>query len=84
VDGKPYHHIIHPDTLMPAEGYRSVSVVCNDSGLGDALSTALFCLPPEQGKQLVESLEGVEAMWVTEDGAQTVSNGWAHYEKQAR
>lgn len=84
VDGKPYHHIIHPDTLMPAEGYRSVSVVCNDSGLGDSLSTALFCLPPEQGKQLVESMEGVEAMWVTEDGAQTVSNGWAHYEKQAR
>ena len=84
VDGKPYHHIIHPDTLMPAEGYRSVSVVCNDSGLGDSLSTALFCLPPEQGKQLVESMEGVEAMWVTEDGAQTVSNGWAHYEKQTR
>ena len=84
VDGKPYHHIIHPDTLMPAEGYRSVSVVCNDSGLGDSLSTALFCLSPEQGKQLVESMEGVEAMWVTEDGAQTVSNGWAHYEKQTR
>lgn len=82
VGGKPYHHIIHPDTLMPAEGFMSVSVVCRDSGMGDALSTALFCLPQKEGLDLVESLPGVEAMWVTEDGAKTVSSGWNQYVKQ--
>ena len=71
VDGKPYHHIIHPDTLMPATGYLSVSIVCDDSGLGDALSTALFCLPQNKGLALIESLDNVEAMWVTEDGQKT-------------
>ena len=82
VDGKRYHHIIHPNTLMPAEGYVSVSVVCNDSGLGDALSTALFCLSNEKGLALVESMPNVEAMWVSEDGSQTVSSGWNKYIKK--
>ncbi len=82
VDGKPYHHIIHPDTLMPAEGYVSVSVVCKDSGQGDALSTALFCMPQKDGTALVESLPGVEAMWVTADGTKTFSSGWEQYIKE--
>ena len=82
VNGKRYHHIIHPNTLMPAEGYVSVSVVCKDSGLGDALSTVLFCLSKEKGLALVESMPDVEAMWVSEDGSQTVSSGWNAYIKK--
>ena len=76
VDGKAYHHIIHPDTLMPAEHYVSVSVVCNDSGLGDALSTALFCLPPKEAIRLIEATPDAEAMLVTHDGKQSFSSGW--------
>ena len=82
VDGKPYHHIIHPETLMPAEGFVSVSVICEDSGLGDALSTALFCMPLEEGITLVESMPDVEAMWLTEDGTKTRSSGWNEFVKQ--
>lgn len=82
VDGKPYHHIIHPDTLMPAEGFVSVSVVCKDSGMGDALSTALFCLTLEEGLALVESIPDAEAMWVADDGTKSVSSGWNEYVKK--
>lgn len=82
VEGKRYHHIIHPDTRMPAAGYLSVSVLCRDSGLGDALSTALFCMLPEKGLKLVESMEDVEVMWVAEDGTKTVSSGWNAYLKE--
>ena len=81
VDGKPYHHIIHPDTLMPAEGYLSVSIVCKDSGLGDALSTALFCLTQKEGAALIEKISDAEAMWVTEDGNKTFSSGWKKFDK---
>ena len=82
VDGKRYHHIIHPDTLMPSEEFTSVSVVCMDSGLGDALSTALFCLPLDTGLELVESMSEVEAMWVDERGNKTVSSGFNNYLKE--
>ncbi len=81
VDGKAYHHIIDPDTLMPADGFLSVSVVCNDSGLADALSTALFCLSQEEGSALIESIDDAEALWVTYDGNKTYSSGWNKYEK---
>lgn len=81
VDGKAYHHIIHPDTLMPAEGFLSVSVVCNDSGLADALSTALFCLSLEEGSALIESVDEAEALWITPDSSKTYSSGWNKYEK---
>ncbi len=76
VDGKRYHHIIDPDTLFPREGITSVSVVCNSSADGDALSTALFCMDLEDGKALVQSLDGVEAMWVLSDGTQHYSDGF--------
>ncbi len=79
VDGQRYHHIIDPDTLMPSEGYLSVSVVCQSSAMGDALSTALFCMTPEDGLALVESLEGVEVLWVKNDGTRTASSGWDAY-----
>ena len=79
VDGKQYHHIIDPATNMPAEGYLSVSVICPDSGLADALSTALFCLSPEEGKALIESIPDTEALWITENGETFTSSGWNSY-----
>ena len=68
VDGKRYHHIINPTTLMPSEYFTSVSVICKDSGLADALSTTIFNMSFEEGKALIESLDDVEALWVFQDG----------------
>ena len=82
VEGKPYHHIIDPDTLLPGAYWRSVSVVCADSGAADALSTALFCMTAKEGQALVESLDGIEALWVAADGTQTASSGWSRYLKK--
>ena len=81
VDGKPYHHIIHPETLMPSEGFKSVSVICDDSGFADALSTALFCMPLEKGLELIETTPEAEALWIADDGKRTVSSGWNEYVK---
>lgn len=76
VDGKRYNHIIDPDTLMPADHFSAVAVLVPDSGLGDCLSTGLFCLSLEDGQALVESLDGVETMWMTKDGSVVYSSGF--------
>lgn len=79
VNGENYHHIIDPETLMPGTNFKSISVLTDDSGLGDAFSTALFLLPYEQGKELVEKTENVDAMWVMPDGEQRYSSGFETY-----
>ena len=75
VDGKFYHHIIDPATLYPSTHWRSVTVLCADSGLADALSTALFLLPLEAGMALAEKC-GAEALWVNEAGEQFYTPGF--------
>lgn len=67
VDGEAYHHIIDPQTLMPSEYWRSVTVVCADSALADALSTSLFLLPLEDGQELAEKC-GAQALWLDKSG----------------
>ena len=74
-DGKVYNHLIDPDTLYPATYFRSVSIVTEDSGYADFLSSVLFLTPFEEGKAFVESLEGVEAIWLLNDGTVEYSSG---------
>ncbi len=76
VDGVRYAHIIDPSTLYPATYARAVSVVCEDSGLADVLSTALFVLPVEQGQTLLKKVAGAQAMWVLADGNIRYSDGF--------
>ena len=78
VDGVPYHHIIDPDTNYPAGYWRSVTILCRDSGVADALSTALFTLPQEEGQALLDAFQA-EAMWVRQDGTILYSPGFQAY-----
>ncbi len=76
VAGVRYHHIIHPETLMPRDTYASVSVLCADSGLADGLSTAFFNMEYEDGLELAERLDGVEVLWIYPDGTEKCSSGF--------
>ena len=53
-----------------------MAILCRDAGLGDALSTGLFCLPPDQGQTILEELTGAEALWIFEGGTLLASDGW--------
>lgn len=75
VDGKLYHHIIDPETLYPSEYWRSVTIVHEDSGLADALSTALFLLNQENGQNLLDQF-GAKALWVDMEGKILYSPGF--------
>ena len=76
VDGKRYNHIIDTKTLFPAENFTAVTVICEDSGMADALSTAIYCMDFEQGLELIQSIEGSEAMWIFKDKSIRYSEGF--------
>lgn len=63
-----YHHIIDPETLMPANYFASVSIFASDSGLADSLSTALFCMSYEEGLALVRRIGNIDVIWIYNDG----------------
>ena len=74
VDGVRYHHIIDKDTLFPAEYFSSLTVITKNSALADALSTALFCMPYDDGAALAEKL-GVDVLWIFPDGEMKYTPG---------
>ena len=75
VGGRYYGHIINPHTGYPATGLRSVTIICPDVELADALDDAVFVLGAEQGLALINRLKGVDATVITDAGQTLVSRG---------
>ena len=66
-DGVIYHHILDPDTGYPIEnGIWGDSIICSSSLQGDALSTTCLALGVEKASELIESLDGVEAVFIND------------------
>lgn len=78
VDGVRYGHIVDPRTLYPTGMWRAVCILAPDSGVADALSTALYLLPLEDGLALLERFDA-EALWIAPDGTQHQSPGFGAY-----
>lgn len=76
-DGKRYHHILDPKTGYPAEsGLSSVTIISDSSVVGDALSTTCFVLGKDKGLELINSYDGVEAIFIDHDGNMYFSDGF--------
>lgn len=68
-NGVNYHHILNPSTGYPYEnGLEQVTIISPYSVDGDGLSTTCFALGLEKGMELVESLEGIYGIFMTDDG----------------
>ena len=68
-DGQRYAHIIDPRTGYPTTGIKSVTILCPDAEVADALATSVFVLGKEQGLALVNQLKGIECLIVTDENA---------------
>lgn len=76
-EGILYHHILDPSTGYPADtGLDSITILSDSSMEGDALSTACFLLGQQKGQELIESLPGIEALFITTDGALYRTSGF--------
>ncbi len=80
LDGIRYHHLLSPATGWPVQNeLASVTIISESSMEGDALSTAAFVLGREAGMKLIESLDGIEAVFIARDRSVTGTSG-AEYE----
>ncbi len=76
LDGVRYHHLLSPKTGMPVQnGLASVTIVCENSAQADALSTTCFVLGEEKAFSLLQELEGVEALFIRDDGTIRATQG---------
>lgn len=67
-NGSIYHHILDTVTGTPVQNdLLSVTIISDSSLQGDALSTYCYILGLEKGMKLIDSIEGIEAVFVTKD-----------------
>ena len=68
-NGRIYHHILNPKTGYPAEsGIKSATVICDNSAMADALSTAVFVLGSGKAEKVAKAFDGIKIIILTEDG----------------
>jgi len=78
-NGKRIHHIINPKTGKPSSQSWSASVIGNDATVTDALSTTVFILGEKKGLELINSLDGIDAIVIDAKGKVHYSNGLKAY-----
>lgn len=83
-NGKRYHHIINPKTQFPPEYSKSVTVITEDSSLGDILSTILFLMPIEEGQEFISEFENVDVIWYTNENKIVTTKGIKKYENSKK
>lgn len=56
-EGKRYHHLISTITKYPEHYYYSLTMVTKDAGFADAITTAIFSMPPEVLSSWIERVK---------------------------
>ena len=80
LDGVRYHHLLSTETGWPVQNeLAAVTIFSESSKEGDALSTAAFVLGLEEGQKLINSLDGIEAVFIARDRTVTYSAGAEAY-----
>lgn len=80
LDGVRYHHLLSSETGWPVQNeLASVTIFSESSMEGDALSTTAFVLGTDDGLKLIESMDGIEAVFISRDRTVTYSSGAENY-----
>jgi thiamine biosynthesis lipoprotein len=62
IDGKRYSHTINPKTGLPVTGIKSVTIICPNAEIADALATPVTVMGTRAGLAMINQLKGVECI----------------------
>ncbi|SFC93060.1 FAD:protein FMN transferase [Clostridium uliginosum] len=75
-DGKRFHHIIDPKTGYPSQSKIISATIISDNSIdGDGLSTGVYILGIDKALKIIEAIEGIDAIFITEDKKVYITSG---------
>lgn len=67
IDGEKYSHTINPKTGFPVKGIKSVTVICANAEIADAMATPITVMGVKAGLYMVNQLKGVECIVIDDN-----------------
>lgn len=74
INGKRYSHTIDPKTGFPVSGIKSVTIICSNAEVADALATPVMVMGVKPGLEMINQLQDVACVIIDEDHKLFTSN----------
>lgn len=69
IDGIKYSHTINPKTGLPVTGIRSVTIICPNAEIADAMATPVTIMGIRAGLNLVNQVKGLACIIIADDNS---------------
>ena len=66
IDRKRYSHTIDPKTGLPVSGIKSVTIVCSNAEIADAMATPVMVMGVKVGINLINQMQGIACIIIDE------------------
>jgi len=66
IDGKKYSHTIDPKTGLPVTGIKSVTIICSNAEIADAMATPVMIMGITAGIDMVNQVKGLACIIIDE------------------
>jgi thiamine biosynthesis lipoprotein len=67
IDGKKYSHTIDPKTGLPVRGIKSVTIICPNAEIADALATPVMIMGIKVGLDMINQMKGIAGIIIDDD-----------------
>jgi len=81
IDGKRYSHTINPRTGLPVTGIKSVTILCPNAEIADAMATPVMIMGIRAGLDMINQMRDIEAILIDDDNVVYTSDR-IHFSKQ--
>jgi thiamine biosynthesis lipoprotein len=67
IDGKKYSHTIDPKTGLPVRGIKSVTIICPNAEIADAMATPVMIMGIRTGLDMINQMRNIEGIIIDDN-----------------